>query len=1167
MKKIFKTLFLFINLFAFVLLGLVSTKATTTLANTIDVQLEQQENKANNKIRYIATISNVEDLSYIDDIEITFTLSKEGEADRTAKRNITSVYTSVAGTNGKPEVDNTYYALFQVNNTDGYKGYTLGATFKFTYSDSSFENTNSITYDIPEVYHVVSSGSGSFENSSSIEELYTADSIENGNIFHAWNWSMSTIEANLDDIKAAGYTTIQTSPMQPQKDYYSTDTQEQWWKVYQPLGFSIATKNNQLGTKTDLTSMVATAHTKGLKVIVDVVSNHLAGSSTQLDAGVQEYEPTIYGTNGNLSGGALLHSNTGIGADNSHNVTDGNIGLPDLNTGNDHVQQRVLSLLKEYIDCGVDGFRFDAAKHIETDNQGEPCGYSSFWPTVINGATQYATSKGKDTPYYYGEILDTCGDSRSFAWYTKYMDVTDNKTGNDVRDSFGSGTATSASSFNTGCTADQVVLWGESHDTFANEWHETTFVSQTVIDKAYAYSAARGKAKSLYLARPCADNQFGYVDTNNQNKLKITCPVVLGVKGDWNAFKSAQITAVNKFHNYWGTAAEWNAANDGFSQVVRYNNSESGMVLINAGSGTSVSNVTVPTAMKDGSYTDLVTGNTFTVSGSKVSGTMASCGIAVLVDANAASGEVSISSAAPATFYTDTMTASYTIKNATSATMTVDGDTFDITSGAEITFGATLSVGESITVSITANGTTETFTYTKVEAPETYKVYFEKPEGWTNLYAHAWGGTATATTWPGIQLTAQNDNYFFEYEEGAYAYVVFTDGTNKTEDIALTGANATYSLDDDTSVIYFANNLNWSTVNAYMWYSDEAHNADWPGAALTLDQASGYYKVSIGSYTKAIFNNGSVQTADITINNSNGAAVYKLATTDNQGHYTVDVALKVKVGTTCDHVYSAPVWTWNEYSSATATFTCTECGHEKTVNAIITNEVTLEPTETETGIRTYTATITFKGQNYTNTKNETIPTLETVIEVPAVAATCGQAGNSRYYIKGNKYYSDAECENEITLASTIIPATGEHTIAPGVYSVTDGITCSVCHEAVDYNVDTTTVYYLVNSTWGDNWNVRSNIYYYTGSAEMDWPGYQMTKEGTVTYKGSTYTVYSYTFASGRLTDYEKVIFNSGTSGNAQNSNGTLVLSGVNCYINDYDSNFEATEFIYVPESN
>ena len=39
-----------------------------------------------------------------------------------------------------------------------------------------------------------------------------------GVILHAWNWSFKTVEANLDAIKAAGYTEVQVSPIQVNKD-------------------------------------------------------------------------------------------------------------------------------------------------------------------------------------------------------------------------------------------------------------------------------------------------------------------------------------------------------------------------------------------------------------------------------------------------------------------------------------------------------------------------------------------------------------------------------------------------------------------------------------------------------------------------------------------------------------------------------------------------------------------------------------------------------------------------------------------------------------------------------------------------------------------------------------------------------------------------------------
>ena len=40
------------------------------------------------------------------------------------------------------------------------------------------------------------------------------------------------------------------------------------------------------------------------------------------------------------------------------------VGLPDLNTGSAYVQTQIKNYLTSLINMGVDGFRFDAAKHI-----------------------------------------------------------------------------------------------------------------------------------------------------------------------------------------------------------------------------------------------------------------------------------------------------------------------------------------------------------------------------------------------------------------------------------------------------------------------------------------------------------------------------------------------------------------------------------------------------------------------------------------------------------------------------------------------------------------------------------------------------------------------------------------------------------------------------------
>lgn len=43
--------------------------------------------------------------------------------------------------------------------------------------------------------------------------------IQGSAILHCFDWSYNSIKNNLSAIKAAGYTAVQTSPVQPAKDY------------------------------------------------------------------------------------------------------------------------------------------------------------------------------------------------------------------------------------------------------------------------------------------------------------------------------------------------------------------------------------------------------------------------------------------------------------------------------------------------------------------------------------------------------------------------------------------------------------------------------------------------------------------------------------------------------------------------------------------------------------------------------------------------------------------------------------------------------------------------------------------------------------------------------------------------------------------------------------
>ncbi|MDE6075320.1 MAG: hypothetical protein K2G26_02675, partial [Clostridia bacterium] len=77
-----------------------------------------------------------------------------------------------------------------------------------------------------------------------------------------------------------------------------------------------------------------------------------------------------------------------------------------------------------------------------------------------------------------------------------------------------------------------------------------------------------------------------------------------------------------------------------------------------------------------------------------------------------------------------------------------------------------------------------------------------------------------------------------------------------------------------------------------------------------------------------------------------------------------------------EHEYGEAAYVWNGYESATATFTCVNCGDEQSETATVTCEVTKDATHTEEGERTYTATVTFKDEEYTDVKTEVIARLD-----------------------------------------------------------------------------------------------------------------------------------------------------------------------------------------------
>lgn len=603
-------------------------------------------------------------------------------------------------------------------------------------------------------------------NAAEVDSAQTAsadstlrDKVGDGVMLHAFNWSYNTIKENLPAIAAAGYTTVQTSPVQQPKDYSTSgDVTGQWWKLYQPISFHIA-EQSWLGTKDDLKSLCDEADKYGIKIICDIVSNHIANADeTRPDTvsnQVKKYEPDFY-----KKRRTYTRTYKGNASDSSvQAVVQGHVSnCPDLVTNDTAVQTYIINLLKECIDCGVDGFRFDAAKHIETEDDGEYA--SDYWKNITTSASSYYTQKTGDDLYIYGEILNNCGADRSYSSYTKYINVTDNRTGDAVLYNVTKGKASTAANakYKSGVAASNAVLWAESHDTYegnsgSSGYSNTSSVSDEDVVKAWAIVASRKDSTALFFARP-GTALMGGVSTDT-------------------TYKSTVVSEINKFHNLFVGQSEKLGSSGNIAYVAR---GTSGIVLSNC-KGTNASVSISGTGLADGKYTDTVSGAEFTVANGVLTGSIGKTGVAVVY--NGTTTPKAINSVESGSFRGDTMTLTLGLENATSGTYCLDDSTpVKFTGTTSIRIGSDYKPGETITLTVTATDGVKTssmvYKYTKSTAQESGVYVFFNPatqKGWSAPYqVYIYDETTNKGTvyknanWPGEAMTLDPATGYYYYE-------------------------------------------------------------------------------------------------------------------------------------------------------------------------------------------------------------------------------------------------------------------------------------------------------------------------------------------------------------------------------------------------------------------
>lgn len=803
------------------------------------------------------------------------------------------------------------------------------------------------------------------------------DNIQDGTILHCFDWKYTDIMAELPNIAAAGFTSVQTSPAQPGGNHDPDAATGIWWWLYQPLSFSIGT--NYLGTKDELQALCTAADQYGIKIIVDIVANHLAGDHTYIQDDLKDsqyWRPSQDNTYWN-------------NVTNRYKTTHKDLGMPDIVSENAYVQQCVKAYVQELKSVGVDGLRWDTLKHIQVPS--EDC---DFFKTVLQDSGMYS----------YGESLGDPGgnnDTHNVALMTEYtslMSVTDDVYGNKLRRAFATGNLSADYStgnwVNRGMSANKLVYWGESHDTWSNDetgnggdyYSYSNLTDQNIVDRVYAVMASRTDSTSLYFSRP---------DATIKNQ------ILAGVKGSTH-FTSLEVAAVNHFHNAFVGKSEYCSR---YGNIVYTERGTKGVILVSAAGG--VTDIAVPAnRMADGTYTDQVSGNTFTVNGGYIMGTTDETGIAVVYNPNDIEDN-----AAPSTLYmkpnskwTESCSryAAYFFNNNN------QNQWFSMTSAGSGVYSVATPAGNWTNVifcGMNANSTNswanKVYQTNDLAFPSGNNVLYIVKSGtgnngggdWdtypyhTHTYSNTpvwhWNGTDSAVA--DFSCT-QSGCSRHQYAEAASVKTIDSDGYHYTATVSFNGNTYTDVKTlprTRTSVLYLKPNTNWTKANArlaaYVWSSGTEQKI-W--LTLTDDDGDGIYSADLPNYAtidwdgvifcrmnpyyaqnawgsssddpKRVWN----QTADQVIP-LNGNNCYEITESENNwdGTGTWNAYTPVVVHT---HTYGAPEWIWeDDFSGASAVFACTGCDDEQYENA----EVSVVLGD---GICTYTAAVTRDGTDYTD---------------------------------------------------------------------------------------------------------------------------------------------------------------------------------------------------------
>uniref|UniRef100_A0A914ZYN9 Alpha-amylase n=1 Tax=Parascaris univalens TaxID=6257 RepID=A0A914ZYN9_PARUN len=254
---------------------------------------------------------------------------------------------------------------------------------------------------------------------------------------HLFEWKWTDVAKECEDfLQHYGYGAVQVSP--PNEHVIIIKNNDlPWWVRYQAVSYKLSSRS---GNKEQFVAMVERCNKVGVRVIVDVVLNHMTGAGMKKgENGVsssgdsyfdstpaQERFPGVpYGpadTNDFRCNHDIARSDYQNNAINVRNCR--LVSLIDLNQGSEYVRSKIREYLNTLIDMGVAGFRMDASKHM--------------WPgdlkSILDGVKNLRNDIFGDNqrPFVVHEVIDRGGEAVKLEEYIEIGRYTDFNYGSTI---------------------------------------------------------------------------------------------------------------------------------------------------------------------------------------------------------------------------------------------------------------------------------------------------------------------------------------------------------------------------------------------------------------------------------------------------------------------------------------------------------------------------------------------------------------------------------------------------------------------------------------------------------------------------------------------------------------------------------------------------------------